>query len=321
VSYLSGWLAGLLVLGTLTTPGCGAEPSKEAPSAAAPAAAQAPAPSAPPPETTGGFDGGRAYAHVEQLVKIGPRVPGTDGIRRAQGYIRTQLESYGCPVEENSFSASTPIGPKAMKNIVAKVPGASSNILLFLTHYDTKNIPGFVGANDSGSSTAVMLEMARLLCGKKGGLTVWIAFLDGEESFGEWSETDSVYGSRQLAATMALAGDLKRVKAVILADMVGYREPRFRRETNSTKWLKDLIWSTAARLGYQDIFIDATTTVDDDHMPFIRRDISAVDIIQLDDYPHWHSAEDTLDKVIPRTLAIVGHVLLEVLIELEKRVR
>jgi len=111
------------------------------------------------------------------------------------------------------------------------------------------------------------------------------------------------------------------VKAVILADMVGYREPRFRRETNSTKWLKDLIWSTAARLGYQDIFIDATTTVDDDHMPFIRRDIPAVDIIQLDDYPHWHSAEDTLDKVSPRTLAIVGHVLLEVLPQLDKKLR
>lgn len=312
------WPAGMALLVALVAPGCRAEPGSQP---AAPVAADAPqskTPAAPAPETTGGFDGARAFAHVKQLVEINPRVPDTEGIRRAQAYIRAQLESFGCAVEEDKFSASTPVGPKAMKNIVAKVPGASPSIVLFLTHYDTKDIPGFVGANDSGSSTGVMLELARLLCGKKNSLTVWIAFLDGEESFGEWSETDSLYGSRQLAARMALSGDLKRTKAAILADMVGYREPRFRREANSTEWLKDLIWSTAARLGYQDIFIDETTAAEDDHIPFIRRDVPAVDIIQLDDYPYWHTPEDTLDKVSPRTLAIVGHVLLEVLSQLQK---
>lgn len=284
---------------------------------------------APAPDKTGGFDGARAYAHVAKLVEIGPRQPGSEGIRKAREYIRGQLTSFGCAVEDDDFQVTTPAGRVAMKNIVAKIPGSSPNMVLLLTHYDTYRLAGFVGANDSGSSTGVMLELARLLCGKQHGLspaqprdqTIWMAFLDGEEAFVQWSETDGTYGSRQLAAKMALAGDLKRVKAVILADMVGYRELRFRRETNSTPWLVNLIWDTARRLGYGEQFLDETTAVEDDHTPFLRRGVPAVDLIQLDDYPYWHTAQDTLDKISPRSLAITGHVILEVLPQIEKRSR
>ena len=274
-----------------------------------------------PPERTGGFDGAKALGHVEQLVAIGPRTPGSEGIRRAQEYIRSQLQSFGCAVEEDDFRASTPIGSVLMKNIVAKIPGEKQDIVLLLTHYDTLRMPNFVGANDSGSSTGLMLELARQLCGKKNALTVWIAFLDGEEAFIEWSDTDSTYGSRQLAATLALSGSLKRVKAVILADMVGYRDLHVRRESNSTRWLTDIVWDTAARLGYQQYFIKSETAINDDHIPFLRRGLAAVDIIQLVDYPHWHTPEDTLDKLSPRSLSIVGHVILETLAELEKKFR
>ena len=316
-AFPRAFLAGLL-LSCAVVPGCRAEPQKS-PRQSAPTAAAVPTQSIRP-ETTGGFDGQRAMAHVEQLVALGPRPPGSEGIRRAQQYIRAQLESYGCAVTEDDFHASTPAGRVAMKNLVAKLPGQRSDVLLLLTHYDTKRIPDFVGANDGGSSTGVMLELARLLCGEKNALTIWIAFLDGEEAFSEWSETDGAYGSRQLAAKLAVAGELKRIRAVILADLVGDRELNFRRESNSTPWLTDLVWATAARLGYQKHFLPEATAIEDDHIAFLRRGVPAVDIIDLD-YVHWHTPADRLDKISPHSLGVVGHVILEVISELKKKFR
>ncbi len=273
-----------------------------------------------PAEQTGGFDGARAFAHVEKMVAFGPRPSGSPAIRQTQEYIRGQLKSFGCSVEEDSFEASTPAGHLPMTNIVAKIPGASANVVLLLTHYDTKRMEKFVGANDAGSSTGLMLELARLLCGRKSDASVWIAFLDGEEAIGEWSATDSTYGSRQMAAKLALANDLRRVKAVVLADMVGDRDLNLCRESNSTPWLTEIVWSTAKRLGYEKNFLAESTTIEDDHLPFLRRGLPAVDLIDLD-YAEWHNPTDTLDKVSARSIAIVGHVILKSLEDIEKRVR
>src|SRR6202521_5924158 len=166
-------------------------PAIDSPSAASPALASAVA--APAAETTGGFDGARAYKHVEQLVAIGPHPAGSEGIRRAQEYIIGQLKSFGCPVEEQDFHApSTPVGDVAMKNILVKIPSASPNILIFSSHYDTKRLDNFVGANDGGSSTGVLLELARLLCARKNAATIWLAFFDGEEDFNlTWTNRDN----------------------------------------------------------------------------------------------------------------------------------
>jgi Zn-dependent M28 family amino/carboxypeptidase len=211
-----------------------------------------------------------------------------------------------------------------MRNIVVKIPGTSPDIVLFLTHYDTKRLPNFVGADDSGSSTGVMLELARLLCPRKNALTVWIAFLDGEEAFNPtvWKDPDNTYGSRELAARMALSGDLARTKAVILADMVGGKNLRLQRESNSTGWLRDMVWSTAAKLGYGDIFVSSSTAVEDDHGAFLARHVPAVDIIDLDTpqrLGYWHMPQDTLDKLSARSLAVVGHVLIAVVPQLEQK--
>jgi glutaminyl-peptide cyclotransferase len=279
-------------------------------------------PPAPPPETTGGFDGARAYKHVEQLVAIGPHSAGSEGIRHAQEYIVGQLKSFGCPVEEENFHASsTPVGDVAMKNILVKIPSTNPNIILYGSHYDTKRIANFVGADDAGSSTGVLLELGRLLCGRKNAETIWLAFFDGEEAFNpNWADPDNTYGSRELAASLALSGDLRRVKAMILVDMVGPTNPIFKRETNSTPWLTDILWSTAARLGYGNVFVNDRANIEDDHLSFLKRDVPSVDIIDLD-VPYWHTTQDTLDKVDPRTLAITGHVLIESVPELEKRVK
>jgi glutaminyl-peptide cyclotransferase len=137
----------------------------------------------------------------------------------------------------------------------------------------------------------------------------------------QWTNTNNTYGSREMAASMALSGDLKRIKAMILADMIGPPNLRIKRETNSTPWLNDLIWATAARLGYGNVFISEKFSVGgDDHMSFIRRGVPGTDIIDFDiQTTYWHTPQDTLEKIDPRSLAIVGHVFLEVLPELEKK--
>ena len=315
-----GTLIGALSFACLAACGHSSSSENGAQGTGAPQAATFPP--APAAETTGGFDGGRAYKHVEQLVAIGPHSAGSEGIRRAQDYIVGQLKSFGCPVEEQDFHApSTPVGDVAMKNIVVKIPSTNPNIILYGSHYDTKRIPNFVGADDAGSSTGVLLELARLLCARKNAETIWLAFFDGEEAFNpNWADPDNTYGSRQMAASLALSGDLNRVKAMILVDMVGPTNPVYKRESNSTPWLTDIIWSTAARLGYGNIFVNDRADIEDDHLSFLKRDIPSVDIIDLD-VPYWHTAQDTLDKVDPRTLAITGHVLIESVPELEKRVK
>ena len=280
---------------------------------------------APPASQTGGFDGARAYEQVAKLVSFGPRPPASDAIRRTQDYMHSQLSNFGCSIDEDSFNAQTPIGNVAMKNIVAKVPGAGQGIILLLTHYDTLRLDNFIGAEDGGSSSGLMLEMARVLCvGKPQANAVWIAFVDGEEAqmvqngVAQWTDADSVYGSRELAARMAVSGHLKNIRAVILADMIGQYNLQIKRETNSTAALTDLVWKTAARLGYGNIFVPQQTTVEDDHLPFLKRDAPAVDIIDLDGYQYWHTPQDTLDKVSAASLAAVGDVILATVQELQK---
>ena len=291
--------------------------------AAPPAAAQSEP--APPADQTGGFDGAKAFDQVAKIVSFGPRPPASDGIHKVQEYISTQLKSFGCQVEQQDFHASTPKGDVAMQNIVAKAAGTGPGIILLLTHYDSLgSVENFVGAEDSASSTGMMIELARHLCAQKGPNSVWIAFLDGEESFVNWDkDNDHTYGSRELAARMSVSGELKRVKAVILADMIGQYGLKIPKESDSTKWLADLVWKTADRLGHKDVFINQEVgRIDDDHQSFLSRGVPSLDIIDLNDYisaGYWHTPQDTLDKISPRNVAIVGYVVLESVGELQKK--
>ena len=280
---------------------------------------------APPPDKTGGFDGKRAYAHVAKQVSFGPRPAGSPAIAKTQEYILAELKSYGCTAEVDSFTSDTPAGRLPMKNILVKIPGDKPGVILLGTHYDTKRLENFVGADDGGSSTGVMLELARLLCSQHGRYAVWIAFFDGEEAVRqEWKDPDNCYGSREMAARFAISGDLAKIKAFLLADIVGTRTPHFKRETYSTKALVDLVWGVAKKLGYGDIFIDESSAVEDDHQSFLKRNVPSVDVIDLDNGPggdvyYWHTPQDSLDKISPKTLAIVGHVFLESVKQLQAK--
>jgi hypothetical protein len=290
-------------------------------SAAAAAAPQQAGDEAPPAEKTGGFDGKRAFEHVAKQVGFGPRPSGSAAIGQLQEYIQSELTSYGCKVDTDSFTADTPVGRLPMKNIVAKIPGDKPGIIMLATHYDTVLLKDFVGADDAGSSTGVMLELARLLCAKRGPYNVWITFFDGEEAMKKWSETDSRYGSRQMAAKMAMSGELSKVKAFLLADIVGTRALRFKREENSTPALMDLVWKTAADLGYAATFVNQPTgAIEDDHLPFKRRGVPVVDVIDLEiQTTYWHTPQDTLDKVSAKSLATTGHVFLDSVKKLQSK--
>jgi glutaminyl-peptide cyclotransferase len=288
----------------------------------------------PAPKTSAAlaFSGQKAYDFTSALVAFGPRPPDTDAIRRTQKYMRDQLQSFGCKVDTDDFHAQTPVGTLAMENIVAKIPGSSPSIILLATHYDTdtltpadQKMTNFVGADDGGSSTGLMLEMARVLCGKPQPATIWIAFLDGEEALKHWDlKTDSVYGSRELAARLAVAGELPRVKAFVLADMVGAKELHLAREDNSTPWLADIIWTQAAKMGDAGVFVPQSVGgIEDDHMPFVERKVPCVDIIDLDvdhDVPYWHTPQDTMDKISVKSLQVVGDVILASLPDIARRI-
>ena len=286
--------------------------------------APSPADEAPPPDKTDGFDGKRAYDQVAKQVSFGPRPAGSAALANLQDYLQAELNSYGCTVETDSFSADTPAGRLPMKNILVKIPGEKPGIILLGTHYDTKRLDNFVGADDSGSSTGVMLEIARVLCAQKqpGKYAVWIAFFDGEEAVRQqWQDPDNRYGSRQMAAQFAASGDLKKIKVFLLADIVGSKRLELMREDNSTKQYADLVWKTGQKLGYPNVFVEQQVLgISDDHLSFSSRGVPVVDVIDMNTTTsYWHTPEDTLDKISPKSLAIVGHTLLESVKELQQK--
>ncbi len=335
-------LASLAMLGALAACGKSTSTSSAASPASPPGASAADAQRSAPPGgnavSATGFSGDRAYDFVAKQVAFGPRPPDTDAIRKTQDYIIGQLKGFGCQVDTDDFHANTPAGRLAMKNIVAKIPGASPNIILLGTHYDTdtlhanddQKMTNFVGADDGGSSTGVMLEIARLLCGKpaaggKPAATIWIAFFDGEEALQHWSDTDSCYGSREMAAKLAGSGELAHVKAFILADLVGFKDLRIHPQENSAPLLVDVIWRKAAELGHTEIFIsEKISGYEDDHLAFMHRNVPSIDLIgDVWSYQnvYWHTPQDTLDKISPRSLQAVGDVILTSLPEIAKRIR
>jgi len=237
-----------------------------------------------------------------------------------QNYIIAELRKDGCEIIEDAFTAKTPQGMIAMKNIIAKFPGKgpAHRAIAITGHFDTKYFPGrkFVGASDGGSSTGLLLELARVLAHQPRIDDVYLAFFDGEEAFGEWSDTDSLYGSRHLAARWRQDGTLQRLKALINVDMIGDKNLNIPRETNGNAALTNLVWKTAADLGYKAFFTDQQIGEDDDHMPFVRVGVAAIDLIDID-YPPWHNDTDTMDKLSAQSMEIVGTVVYEVIQRLE----
>lgn len=279
------------------------------------------------------INGARAMQYLKEIVAFGPRPVGSANHKKVEKYILGHLK--GDDVEQDSFTADTPEGKLPVTNVIAKFPGTKDGIIVIASHYDT-NYPlrntSFVGANDGGSSSALLLEFANQLRGKRrDGYSVWLVWDDGEEAIkpdgsgGLPQEMpfaqDSLYGITHLAEKWQADGTLKKFKAFLLADMVGDADLNIERDANSTPWLEDVVYEAATRLGYQSHFFGRTMGVDDDHIPFVKRGVACADFIDFN-YGYndvfWHTTQDTVDKLSPKSLEIVGSTMLETIRILDK---
>ena len=258
----------------------------------------------------------RAFQYTREVTAFGPRPIGSANHKKLESYIYSHLK--GDSVEDDVFTADTPEGKFPARNIIARYPGTKDGIIVIAGHYDTPyplRNTAFVGANDGGSSTAILLELANHLRGsKRDGYSVWLVFTDAEEAVKQWSPTDSVYGTRHLAEKWQKDGTLAKIKAFLLADMIADADLNIERDQNSTPWLQDLVREAASRYGYQSHFFARTIAVEDDHLPFVKNGVPCADIIDLD-YGYGgsfhHTTQDTMDKLSAKSLQIVGDTILE----------
>ena len=267
------------------------------------------------------FNGARAWTDLQKQVAFGPRPAGSMALAQCRGYIEAQLKAAGVAYREQPFDATTPAGVIHMINVIGTIPGRRPDRIALATHYDTKRFRefAFLGASDAASSTAAVLELARGLKARQNEFTIELLFLDGEEAVNtEWRDPDNTYGSKYYVRAAQQAGTLKGLKALVLLDMIGDRSLDIRRDTYSARWLNDIVWSSAAKLGHTDTFVNEDFTVEDDHLPFVAANVPSIDIIDLD-YPQWHTADDDLNHVSQRSLQVVGDVVLEALPRIEQR--
>ena len=311
----------LVLLSTAVLLGCD-ETKKETTSATIenPGAQASPAPAAKPVEPVGPalhIDPARAMLYTKEIVAFGPRWDSSKPLEQVRAYIKGKLKSD--QVEEDAFVADTSAGKMPMRNIIAKFPGSKDGVIIIGSHYETNywlRDTSFVGANDGACTSALLLAIADQLRGKKlEGNSVWLAFLDGEESFTkQWHTNDALWGSRHLAKKLQDDGTSKKVKAFLLADMIGDADLGIERDENSTPWLEDLVLQAATRLGHQSHFFARVTQVEDDHIPFARAGMPVADLIDIDygfNNSYHHTTQDTVDKLSIDSLKISGDVILE----------
>jgi glutaminyl-peptide cyclotransferase len=308
-------LAAVLLLTCLWA--CAKDKGSSATTEAAPAQVAAPQ---PPPVSTRApqavINGARTMQYTKEIIAYGPRYLGSPGHKKVENYLRSHLKND--QVDDDTFTVESPEGNFPGRNLIAKFPGKKDGIIVIASHYDT-NYPlrktPFIGANDGAATSALLLELAQHLRGSNlEGYSVWLLWTDAEEAVRTWTATDSLYGTRHLAEVWEGDGTLKKIKAFLLADMIGDADLDVQRDTNSTPWVEDLVLEAATRLGYQSHFFAQTTAVSDDHLPFVQRGVPVADIIDLDygyNNVFHHTVQDTIDKLSARSLEISGDVIWE----------
>ncbi len=264
------------------------------------------------------FNGAKALVYTREFVTAtGPRYNGSPGLAKAQNMLRTFFAHD--QLQEDTFTSSTPAGAQLMHNFIVRFPGKRDGVIVLATHYETnywlKDIP-FVGANDGGATTGLLMQIANdLRAHPPEGYSVWLVFFDGEESVGsQWTDSDSLYGSRHLAAKWQSDGTLAKIKAFLLTDMIGDRDLDIQRDANSSPALEDTVARAAADLGDSGYVFKTSTSVSDDHLPFAKRGVPCADIIDIDYGPndsYHHTAQDTLDKLSAHSLTVSGSVIEE----------
>jgi glutaminyl-peptide cyclotransferase len=274
------------------------------------------------------FNSQQAYAYTAEIAGFGERWPGSPGHAKTEDLIHRVLRKDGAQVEADDFTARTPRGPEPVHNIIGKFNATGDpkqKIFILAGHYDTLFQPGFIGANDGASSTAILLAFADALAGQKAAgqqtkLQIWLVWTDLEEAVRAFDNDDGLYGSRHLARKLAANGTASRVTGFFLLDMIGDKDLGVARETGSTRRLQDFIAQAAGELGYSQYFFRYESGIIDDHVPFLEVGIPAVDVVDalygrmgpgFDSMGEFHhSNSDTMDKVSRHSLEVVGRTIL-----------
>jgi Zn-dependent M28 family amino/carboxypeptidase len=262
----------------------------------------------------GRFDAQRALQDLRAQVRIGPRPAGSAGSRREVRLIVRRLREAGA----RGVRVQHP-----HRNVVGRIPGEAGKTVVVGTHHDTKNIPGFVGANDGASGVAVLLELARALPRRLHGPSIQLAFFDAEEARGDRPfELDGARGSSQFvryARRGGLQGSpaLDEIRAMVLFDLVGDCALGIPREANSDPGLYGLFSDAARELtGDESPFVGTTAPILDDHIPFADAGVPSVNLIDFEFGPgpspgaFWHTRRDNLAHVCAASLDAVGETAL-----------
>lgn len=267
------------------------------------------------------FNETNAFEYVREFTAVGPRVSGTDGASRAAEFLVARLKDLGLRADVSLFTDQTPIGKLTFRNVLTTFEGDNDSVIALVSHFDTQMGLGanFAGANDSGSSTGLLLELARVLkAAKKGGPAIMLAFVDGEECKIRYGPNDGFHGSRNLAAHLIKRYGISRIRGVIVVDMIGDRNLNAMVPSNSSKKLIPMVLD-AARDENQRTKFSLCDSIGDDHISFLALGIPAVDIIDFEygsapgknDY--WHTVADTMDKLSPESLGIAGRVVIRMI--------
>ena len=252
-------------------------------------------------------------AHVQKIVAFGPRPSGSPELELTRKYIEENLRACGWLAIRDPFNAPTPRGPVEFVNLVARFAGeAGTQQAIVASHYDTKifSTIQFLGANDGGSSTGALLELARVLALDPAlARRVELVFFDGEEAVSQFSETDGLYGSRNYAAKMRASGRAGQFRFGVVWDMIGDRELTITLPPDSPGELARGIFASADALGARSRFTYFDRAITDDHTPLNAIGIPTIDLIDFR-FDYWHTADDTPDKLSAESLRTIGAVTL-----------
>ncbi|MGI4828922.1 MAG: M28 family peptidase [Janthinobacterium lividum] len=276
-------------------------------------------------KTTGSGVSGQSVLHLTQeMLAVAPkRFNGSPGHAAAETFIKDHFapEAAKGNFVVDGFFANTPAGPQSMHNLIVKFPGKRDGIIVLSSHYETNyNLRemNFVGANDGACTSALLIALGQYLREHPPqGYSVYLVFFDGEESVsGDWTDADSLYGSRHLAAKWSGDGTLAHIKAFLLADMIGWKEMNITRDANSTPWLEDLLAQAAHETGHASYLFRDSEAMQDDHLPFQKRGVPVLDIIDFQygtptNREAFHHTElDTLDKLSAQSLQVSADLFL-----------
>lgn len=267
------------------------------------------------------IDKAKTFQYVSEITSIGPRLPGSKGSEKTIEYIRAETENLGFSSKLDKWTEKTVLGEINFCNISVDIKGGNNDFIIVGAHYDTKKfetIPDFSGANDGASGTGLLLAIMKAISESKTLPPFFVKFMffDGEEAFMKYSDNDGLYGSRRAADKLFKSGDLNKCKAVIIADMVGDRDLDVTIPSDTDRKMADLLFSSAEHQGGTKYFKWYGTPILDDHSPFQKHGIPAIDIIDFNygaSNRYWHTKEDTIDKISQDSLQMIGNVLIRMI--------